>query len=63
MTKMALLLVKVKTLSEKAQGNVKHAGLTNVDLFLADGRKLCMRDSSVDIVISGKYPYFGLLSD
>ncbi|KAJ8654964.1 hypothetical protein O0I10_009360 [Lichtheimia ornata] len=44
--------VKVKTLSEKAQGNVKHAGLTNVDLFLADGRQLCMRDASVDIVIS-----------
>ncbi|KAI7879746.1 S-adenosyl-L-methionine-dependent methyltransferase [Lichtheimia hyalospora FSU 10163] len=44
--------VKVKTLSEKAQGNVKHAGLSNVDLFLADGRQLCMRDACVDIIIS-----------
>ncbi|KAG0163414.1 hypothetical protein DFQ30_000195 [Apophysomyces sp. BC1015] len=47
--------VKVKTLSLKAQGNVHHAGLTNVELMLGDGRQLCLREGCVDIVVSGKH--------
>ncbi|KAI9318105.1 putative RNA methylase family UPF0020-domain-containing protein [Dichotomocladium elegans] len=44
--------VKVKTLCQKAQGNVDHAQLKNVNLFLGDGRKMCLRDGCVDMVVS-----------
>ncbi|CEP18775.1 hypothetical protein [Parasitella parasitica] len=44
--------VTVKTLAEKALGNVVHCQLKNVDLLLGDGRKLCFRDSFIDSIVS-----------
>ncbi|KAF7728173.1 hypothetical protein EC973_006567 [Apophysomyces ossiformis] len=44
--------VKVKTLSLKAQGNVEHARVTNVELMLGDGRQMCLRKGCIDIVVS-----------
>lgn len=48
-----LLLVKDKTLTEKAYGNMKHCNLKNVDLMLGDSRKLCFRENCVDSIVSG----------
>ncbi|KAI8969042.1 putative RNA methylase family UPF0020-domain-containing protein [Mycotypha africana] len=44
--------VKHKTLTQKALGNVQYCNLKNVELLLGDGRKLCLRDNTVDSVIS-----------
>ncbi|CAO3693727.1 unnamed protein product [Rhizopus microsporus] len=44
--------VKVKTLAEKGRGNVLHANLQNVDLLLSDGRKMCLRNGTVDTIVS-----------
>ncbi|KAI8639139.1 putative RNA methylase family UPF0020-domain-containing protein [Parasitella parasitica] len=44
--------VKVKTLVEKALGNVQHCQLKNLDLLLSDGRKLCFRDGFIDSIVS-----------
>ncbi|CAO3650025.1 unnamed protein product [Mucor fragilis] len=44
--------VKVKTVAEKALGNVQHCELKNVDLMLGDGRKLCFRDGLIDSIVS-----------
>ncbi|KAI9274582.1 putative RNA methylase family UPF0020-domain-containing protein [Phascolomyces articulosus] len=40
------------TLCEKAKGNVQYAGVHNVELMLGDGRSLCFRDGSVDVVLT-----------
>lgn len=50
-------LVKVKTVAEKALGNVQHCELKNVDLMLGDGRKLCFRDGLIDSIVSGMLYY------
>lgn len=47
-------IVKVKTLAEKALGNVQHSEIKNVDLLLSDARELCFRDASIDTIVSGK---------
>jgi tRNA G10 N-methylase Trm11 len=47
-------IVKVKTLAEKALGNVQHSEIKNVDLLLSDARELCFRNSSIDTIVSGK---------
>ncbi|KAI7905830.1 putative RNA methylase family UPF0020-domain-containing protein [Cokeromyces recurvatus] len=44
--------VKVKTLEERALGNVNHCNLKNIDLMLGDGRKFCFRDHSIDTIVS-----------
>ncbi|KAI9475904.1 MAG: putative RNA methylase family UPF0020-domain-containing protein [Benjaminiella poitrasii] len=44
--------VKVKTLEEKALGNVNHCQLKNIDLMLGDGRKFCFRDNCIDTIVS-----------
>ncbi|KAI8140707.1 S-adenosyl-L-methionine-dependent methyltransferase [Fennellomyces sp. T-0311] len=44
--------VHEKTLCDKARGNVLHTGLSNVELLLGDGRRLCLRDESVDIILT-----------
>ncbi|CAO0789958.1 unnamed protein product [Mucor circinelloides] len=49
--------VKVKTVAEKALGNVQHCELKNVDLMLGDGRKLCFRDGLIDSIVSGMFYY------
>jgi hypothetical protein len=35
-----------------------HANLQNVDLLLSDGRKMCLRDGTVDTIVSGKSLHF-----
>ncbi|KAI7851068.1 putative RNA methylase family UPF0020-domain-containing protein [Circinella umbellata] len=40
------------TLCEKAKGNVEHTCVNNVELMLGDGRNLCFRDQSVDIILT-----------
>ncbi|KAI9493239.1 putative RNA methylase family UPF0020-domain-containing protein [Zychaea mexicana] len=40
------------TLCEKARGNVLHSGVQNTELMLGDGRCLCLRDDSVDIILT-----------
>ncbi|KAI9271974.1 putative RNA methylase family UPF0020-domain-containing protein [Sporodiniella umbellata] len=44
--------IKPKTLAEKARGNLLHTNLSNVDLLLSDSRKLCLRDGTVDSIVS-----------
>lgn len=57
---LSLYLVKVKTVAEKALGNVQHCELKNVDLMLGDGRKLCFRDGLIDSIVSGMCVYLSV---
>ncbi|CAO3648060.1 unnamed protein product [Mucor hiemalis] len=41
-----------KTLAEKAQGNLQHCKIKNVDLMLGDGKKMCYRPGAIDTIVS-----------
>lgn len=37
----------------KARENALHANLKNVEIMLGDGRNLCFRNGSIDIILAG----------
>jgi hypothetical protein len=37
----------------KARENALHANLKNIEIMLGDGRNLCFRNGSIDIILAG----------